>query len=282
MKLHELAQHLDDYLQVNHFDEAAYNGIQVANTGLSATRLGVATLSPRHSLGRSLGRRSLVASATADDITRIATAVTASLETIERAAELGVQALIVHHGIFRKQDAHPIVGVLYKKIKLLMEHNIALLGYHLPLDAHQEIGNNWHAARDLGMKDLQSFGELSGKAIGVIGSIAPTSFDVFKQKVEQYYHRSAQSVKVRDPISTVAIISGGADRFIIDAAEAGVDCFITGRVDEPVWDNAHEYGISFLGLGHYGTETVGPQALAGYIQKALGIPCEFIKTDNPF
>ncbi len=253
MKLHELAQHLDDYLQVNHFDEAAYNGIQVANTGPMA-----------------------------EDITHIATAVTASLETIEQAAQLGVQALIVHHGIFRKQDTHPIVGVLYKKIKLLMEHNIALLAYHLPLDAHQEVGNNWHAARDLGMKDLQSFGQYGGHSIGVIGSIAPTDFDVFKQKVEQYYRRPAQWVKIKDPIHTVAIISGGADRFIIDAAQVGADCFITGRVDEPVWDNAHEYGISFLGLGHYGTETIGPQALAGYIQKALGIPSEFIKTDNPF
>lgn len=249
MKIHELAQHLDDYLHINHFDEAAYNGIQIANTG---------------------------------NITNIATAVTASLETIEQAAQLGVQALIVHHGIFRKQDIHPIVGVLYKKIKLLMEHNIALLCYHLPLDAHQEVGNNWQAARDLGMKDLQSFGQCGGHALGVIGSIIPTDFDVFKQKVEQYYNRSAQFVNIKDPISTVAIISGGADRFIIDAAEAGADCFITGRVDEPVWDNAHEYGISFLGLGHYGTEMVGPQALAGYIQKALGIPSEFIKTDNPF
>ncbi len=249
MNVRELAQHLDEYLQINQFSEAAYNGIQVANSG---------------------------------EITSVATAVTASLQTIEQAVQLGVQALIVHHGVFRKQDEHPIVGVLYKKINLLMEHNIALLGYHLPLDAHQEVGNNWCAARELELQDLRPFGQVSGQAIGVIGSLPSTSFDTFKQKVEQYYGRSAHSVKVKDPISTVAIISGGADKFIIDAAQAGADCFITGRVDEPVWDHAHEYGISFLGLGHYGTEVVGPQALAGYIQKALGIPSECIKTDNPF
>lgn len=243
MKLHELAKHLDEYLQVTHFDEAAYNGIQVAHIG---------------------------------EITHIATAVTASLEAIEQAAQLRVQVLIVHHGIFRKQDLHPIIGVLYKKIKLLMENNIALLGYHLPLDAHQEVGNNWQAARDLGLKDIKPF------SFGVIGSIDPTSFDTFKHKTERYYGRLAQSVKVKDPVRTIAIVSGGSDRYIVDAAQAGADCFITGRVDEPVWDNAHEYDISFLGLGHYGTETIGPRALADYIQKTLGIPCSFIETNNPF
>lgn len=89
-------------------------------------------------------------------------------------------------------------------------------------------------------------------------------------------------MKVKDPISSVAIISGGADRFIVAAARAGADCFITGRVDEPVWDQAHEENISFLGLGHYTTEIIGPQALAIHLQEQLNIPCTFIKTRNPF
>lgn len=249
MELYELAGYLNNYLEINRFDEAAYNGIQVFNTG---------------------------------DITKIATAVTASLETIEQAVQLRVQALIVHHGIFRKQDMHPVVGVFYKKIKLLIEHNIALLCYHLPLDAHQEIGNNWQAARDLGLNNLKPFCYAAGNSIGVIGSCNPIAFDQLQKIAERYYGRSAESVNIKDPISTVAIVSGGADKFIIDAAQAGADCFITGRVDEPVWDHAHEYGISFLGFGHYSTETVGPQALAGHIQKALGIPSLFIRTDNPF
>lgn len=249
MKLNELAQQIDAYLEIHRFDESAYNGIQVENVS---------------------------------DITKVATAVTASVEAIEKAIALKVQALIVHHGIFRTQDAHPLVNILYKKIKLLVEHDIALLAYHLPLDAHQEVGNNWRAAKDLGFADLQPFGQYAGQYIGVIGSIPSIDFDNFKQKVECYYGRPAQAVKINDCVRRIAIISGGADRFVVDAAYAGADCFITGRVDEPVWDDAHEQSISFLGLSHYGTETVGPRALAEYIQKALGIPSVFIKTENPF
>lgn len=249
MKLTELAHHLNTYLEIDHFEEAAYNGIQVANSC---------------------------------NIAKVATAVSASLETIEQAVALNVQALIVHHGIFRKQDAHPLVDTLYKKIKLLMAHDIALLAYHLPLDAHQQVGNNWTAAQALGLHDLLPFGRYNGQHIGVIGSQSATTFDAFKEKVEQYYGRSAQAVKVKEHIKRIAIISGGADKSVREAAQAGADCFITGRVDEPVWDDAHEQGISFLGLGHYATETVGPKALGEYIKQALGIPSVFIKTENPF
>lgn len=249
MTLHELATYLNNYLEISHFDEAAYNGMQVANTG---------------------------------QITKVATAVSATLETMHEAKRIGAQALIVHHGIFRKTDMHPIVDIHYKKIAFLMHHNIGLLAYHLPLDAHQEVGNNWYAARCLGLSDLRPFGHYGSRTIGVIGLMSPMPFDQFKSRVETYYGRTAQCVKVKDMIHSVAIISGGADRFLIDAAQAGADCFITGRVDEPVWADAHEHHISFLGLGHYGTEIIGPQELAKHIEKACNMPAICIKTDNPF
>ncbi len=245
-----LEQHLNAYLDPHKIQEKAYNGIQVTNTGA---------------------------------ITNIATAVSASLEAIEKAVALKAQALIVHHGIFRQNDSHPLTGITYKKIKLLMEHNIALLCYHLPLDAHQEIGNNWKAARDLELINLKPFAEYNGILIGVVGQLPEKlSFEVFKATAEQYYKRPAQAVKVKDPITSVAIVSGGADGFVAAAAQAGADCFITGRVDEPVWDSAHEHNISFLGLGHYGTETVGVKALADYLPKHFAVSCTFLKTANPF
>jgi dinuclear metal center YbgI/SA1388 family protein len=246
----ELANYLSAFLDPLKIEDAAPNGLQVANTG---------------------------------PIFKIATAVTASLETIEQAVALGVQALIVHHGIFVKGDSYSVTGTKYRKIKLLIDHDIALLGYHLPLDAHREVGNNWQAARDLGLQNLEPFLEYGKIYLGVIGSTPePISMLEFQHKVEIYYGRPAAAVAVKDIISSVAIVSGAGEKFIKDAARAGADCYITGRVDEPVWDIAHEENISFLGLGHYGTETVGPKALALYVQEKLGISSSFIQTENPF
>jgi len=249
ISLTQLSDYLNTYLDPNKIQENAYNGIQVANN---------------------------------QPIGKIATAVSTNLETIQKAAQLGAQALIVHHGVLLKKDPHPITGRLYDKIKLLMDHNIALLCYHLPLDAHPEIGNNFKAAKDLSLQNLKPFGEYCNTLVGVIGNVRQESFEEFKKRVENYYGRQANAVKVKDPIKSVAIISGGADGYVSAAAQAGADCFITGRHDEKVWDDAHEENISFLGLGHYGTETVGPKALAEHLEKKFGIPSTFIQTNNPF
>ncbi len=247
--LNQLASHLNTFLDISSFEDKAINGIQIANE---------------------------------IPINHIATAVTSTLEAIEKAVALKAQALIVHHGIFCKGDGYQIVDTRYKKIKLLIENNVALLCYHLPLDAHQDIGNNWKAARDLGLQDLTPWFKYTNTTIGVIGSITPTPFDEFIKKVEQYYGNRANKVKTKEIISSVGIVSGGAHKLIDDAVQAPVDCFITGTVDEPVWDIAHEKQISFLGLGHYATETIGVQALAEYLQATMHVQASFIKTDNPF
>ena len=245
----ELTQYLNEYIDPYKIDEGAYNGIQVTNSGT---------------------------------ITKIATAVSASLEAIEKAAELKAQALIVHHGIFLKNEPQQLSGTKYKKIKALIENDIALFCYHLPLDAHRELGNNWKAARDLGLQDLQPCADYNKISIGVIGSINPISFEELKKKVENYYGNKAAEVKVKDSIKKIALVSGAGERFINTVAQAGADCYITGRVDEPVWDTAQEENISFLGLGHYATEIIGVKALAEHLQQKFGITCLFIKTKNPF
>lgn len=247
--LKELSTCLDSYLDPLRMEDTAINGLQVSNSGT---------------------------------ITKIATAVTASLEAIEEAADLGAQALIVHHGIFRKGDSYKITGTQYRKIKALIDNDIALLCYHLPLDAHVELGNNWKAAQDLGLKELQPFAYYYKTPIGVYGFFDPLPFDDFKKKVETYYDHAAAFVKIKDIVSSAAIVSGAGEKSMKEAAQLGVDCFISGRFDEPVWDEAHEEHISFLGLGHYATEVVGVKALAHYLHKLYEIPCTFIKTDNPF
>lgn len=245
----ELVNYLNELLNPKAFEEKVYNGIQIQ---------------------------------TKKSISTIATAVSISKEVIQKTIEMQAQALIVHHGIFRKGDTHPLVGRIYDYVEQLIKHDIALLCYHLPLDAHQIIGNNWKAAYDLGLQDCVSCVAYNGMNIGVIGEVNYVPFEDFKKKVERYYDRSAQWVKVQDTVNKVAIVSGAADGYIKDVAHLGADCFITGRVDEPVWDNAHEYGVSFLGMGHYGTEIVGIKALAGNLEEYFKIPAIFIKTDNPF
>lgn len=248
MNVIELATILNKELAITPFDE--YNGIQVMNDN--------------------------------GPLIHIATAVTADLSTIEKAIELGVQALVVHHGLFRKHDSHILQGMTFNRIKRLINHNIALLGYHLPLDKHESMGNNWKAARDMGWQNLQPFGEWNKTAIGVRGEFQPMAYDIFKNKIESYYQHPAVTAYVQREIRSAALISGSAYKYIELAAQVGVDAFITGNFDESAWYLAHELQISFFALGHAATEKVGPKAIADYINQTLQIKTTFIDTNNPF
>ena len=216
-------------------------------------------------------------------IKKIATAVSANLMTLQKCAEEGFDALIVHHGLFWNQDSHSLIGVKRKKVDLLLRHSISLFAYHLPLDAHREVGNNWQAARDLGWKDLEPFGEYNGIWIGVKGTFAPQSIESFVVEVETYYEHSATTaLGGKRSVASCALISGGAYKELPLAARAGIDCFITGNFDEPAWSVAHEEEVHFLALGHSATERVGPKALAEHIQKQFGITAIFLDVPNPF
>lgn len=216
-------------------------------------------------------------------IKRIGTGVSANLATIEAAAAKGVDALIVHHGLFWQRDSYVIEGVKKEKLKLLLDHGISLFAYHLPLDLHQEIGNNWLAAKELGWQELQPFGYLNGIPIGVKGIIPDTSRKEFQANLERYYgHPATCALGGKENVATAALISGGAYKNIADAVQAGVDCFITGNFDEPAWSQAFEEKINFFALGHSATERVGPKALSQRLTKDLGISCEFLDIHNPF
>lgn len=217
------------------------------------------------------------------EITHIATAVSASLATIEAAVKAKADALIVHHGLFWKNDSPVIEGTKRSKLKVLLDNDISLFAYHLPLDLHREIGNNWKAARDLGWSDCQPFGFFGGVPIGVKGRIANTDRAAFQETLQRYYsHAATTAYGGPQTIETVALISGGAYKSLSDAAKEGVDAFITGSFDEPVWHTAFEENINFYALGHSATERVGPIALAECLQQKLAVPCTFIDVDNPF
>ena len=248
--LQDLSQYLQQLLSPADFADYCPNGLQVEGKG---------------------------------EIKKIAFAVSASLAVIEEAVKREADALIVHHGIFWNKDPHVVIGTRKDKLARLLQNGISLLAYHLPLDAHQKLGNNWKAAFDLGLEDLNPFA-LSGKtAIGVKGKIGPISIEAFQKRLEAYYgHPAHIALGGKKEIRSAGIISGGAHRYIDEAADENLDCFITGSFDEPVWDIAHERKINFFALGHYSTERVGVIALMTHLHKLFSIPGEFIDLFNPF
>lgn len=217
------------------------------------------------------------------NIQRICFAVSASLAAIKEAIKRKADVLIVHHGIFWSKDPQIVVGVRREKLARLLEAEMTLMAYHLPLDAHPHLGNNWKAAFDLGLDELEPFCKQGKMAIGVKGKMAPIPATEFRKKLEAYYgHPAHLALGGEKVVSSVAIVSGGAHRQIEEAADCGVDCFVTGSFDEPVWDIAHERKINFFALGHYSTERIGPLALMADLHKQFKVPCEFIELFNPF
>jgi len=217
------------------------------------------------------------------NIVKMATAVSASLETIQKAVDAKVDVLIVHHGLFWNHDKHGLKGVLKEKVYQLLHHGISLFAYHLPLDMHPTLGNNWKAAIDMDWTDLQPFGYINGIPIGVKGRIPRQTREEVQKNLEIYYeHAATVALGGEEYMETLALISGGAYKNILEASQAGVDGFITGNFDEPVWHQAYEEKINFFALGHSSTERVGPRALAKYLNSSLKIPCQFLDSLNPF
>lgn len=247
--LQELCRYLNDLMQTSLFADYCVNGMQIEGK---------------------------------QQIKRIATGVTASLETVQAAAKLHADVLLVHHGMFWNRDTHVIAGTKRHKIDLLFKHDISLLAYHLPLDAHREFGNNWKAARDMGWTDLEPF-IVGGLSIGVKGIFPKVERERFMQKLEEYYkHPAASALGGKEKVSSAALVSGGAYKYITDAVAAGVDCFITGNFDEPVWHQAFEEKINFFAMGHSATERIGPRALGEHLQQKFGLEHHFIDSENPF
>ncbi len=247
--LQEFCAYLDQYLDCRAFTDYGPNGLQVEGK---------------------------------NKLKKIATAVSASQATIEEAIACGADALIVHHGMFWNRDPYEVVGVKKDKIKLLLENNVSLLAYHLPLDAHSEVGNNWKAAKDLGWKNIEPF-EIKGVPLGVKGDFSELQRQAFQAKLETYYNHSA-SCALGGPheVQSAVLISGGAHWNIKEAVQEGVDCFITGSFDEPIWHIAHEEKINFYALGHSATERIGPQALGDHLKREFGLDVQFLDIPNPF
>ena len=215
-----------------------------------------------------------------DSIQRIVSGVTASRALIEAAIAARADALFVHHGLFWRGQDGRIVGWMKERLRLLLAHDISLFAYHLPLDAHPDLGNNAQLGRVLGWQADQRFGEQE------LGCVAPAAFadaQALAAHVERVLGRAATLVPGDSTraIRRVAWCTGGAQGFFEAAIAAGADAFITGEISEPQAHLARETGVAFIAAGHHATERYGAPAVAAHMAAQYGLEHQFIDIANP-
>lgn len=216
------------------------------------------------------------------EVNQICIAVSITEEVINKALEMKADIIITHHGLFWDKDPRVVQGPLKRKLKLLLESGVALAAYHLPLDFHSGLGNNYQLAKKLKLTDLKNFAETPKYAEGVIGKAAAVSIETLSQTVEALLNRKPVVISFgKDKINKVAIVTGGAQSHFLKAIEAGADCFITGEISEWVYAMSQEYGVHYIAAGHYATEKFGLQALVKHMSSQLNIKYDFIEIANP-
>jgi dinuclear metal center YbgI/SA1388 family protein len=214
----------------------------------------------------------------AAEVAKIACGVSASRELFKRAGGAGAQLVIVHHGLFWEKDSRVIGPAQRARLEALFNGDLTLVAYHLALDAHPEIGNNALLADELG---VQREGRFTDWGYG--GRLAaPMPASEFSALVQEKLDRPPLVFAYGpEEIERVAVLTGGAARYVSDAAQEGYDCFVTGEADEPTKHAAKEAGIHFIAGGHYATETLGVRALAAKLADQFGVEWEFIDLPNP-
>jgi len=247
MERAELQRYLDNLLEVGRFRDYCPNGLQVE--------------------GRA-------------EIRRVVCGVTASQALLDAAVAREADAVLVHHGYFWRGEDGVITGLRRKRLGCLLNHDINLFAYHLPLDAHPELGNNAQLARLMGWMPEGRFGE---QDIGWTGRLPhPTQGDLLARQVAARLGR--EPLLLGDPARTVERIAwctGGAQGYFEQAIACGVDCFVSGEASEQTTHLARESGVSYLAVGHHASERYGVQALGAHLAERFGLEVSFVDVDNP-
>ena len=247
--IQELTQYTDTLLQADRFQDYCPNGLQVEGK---------------------------------ESIRDIVTGVTASQALLEAACLRKADAVLVHHGYFWKNEDPRITGIKRARLAVLLQNNINLLAYHLPLDAHPEVGNNAQLGRLLG---IQTDGVLQAKgqvACVSYGHLEPTPAEMFKAHIDTTLQRNCIHVDAGpDRITTVGWCTGAGQGFIEQAIDANLDAYISGEISEPTTHLAREAKIHYFAAGHHATERYGVQALGQHLEQKFGLGHEFVDIDNP-
>lgn len=219
----------------------------------------------------------------AASVRKIVSGVTASRALIEAAIAAQADTIFVHHGLFWKGQDGRVTGWMKQRLALLLAHDINLFAYHLPLDAHPELGNNAQLGLQLGLRAHSRFGE---QDLGFLGErLEPNGFEAAEslaQHVENKLNRPVVLINVSQrAIKKIAWCSGGAQSYFEAAIAAGADAFITGEISEPQAHYARECGVAYLACGHHASERYGAPAVAAHVASQFGLAHEFIDIDNP-
>jgi dinuclear metal center YbgI/SA1388 family protein len=247
MQLSELNDYIGRLLEVSRFRDYCPNGLQVE--------------------GRA-------------EIKRIATGVTASQRLLEAATAWGADAILVHHGYFWRNEDATVTGIKKRRVAHLLRHDINLLAYHLPLDAHAELGNNAQLAQLLGLLPRGRFGE---QEIAWHGELQqPQGLSQFAENIAQALQRTPQVIGDGEKkINRIAWCSGAAQSYFEQAVALGVDAFLTGEISEQNVHVAQETGVAFIAAGHHATERYGVKALGEHLLQQFGLEHRFFDMDNP-
>jgi len=246
----EIIRWLDEYLDVKSFDDDCPNGLQVEGV---------------------------------PGIHQIVVGVSVCQALFDASQKKGAQMVIVHHGLIWKGLPWVIRGVLRDRLESLLKNGTNLVGYHLPLDAHPDIGNNILLAKKLKIGELKPFGHHGNKPIGWHGHLATESpREAILKRIEtvlggKVIHFDAG----KEDIRRIGIISGGAAKDLYEAIELGLDLFLTGEAEEPTYEICKEVGINFVAGGHYRTERPGIQALGEKVHEKFDLPVTFFESPNP-
>lgn len=217
------------------------------------------------------------------EVRRIVSGVTASQALIEAAIDAEADMLLVHHGYFWRGEAPPITGLKQRRIRALLEHDINLVAYHLPLDAHTRYGNNVQLAELMDWRITGGLEVDNPRSIGLQGELAEElSGEQLAVQLGERLRRKPMFIAGHDrPVKRLAWCTGGAQGYIEKAVALGVDAFITGEVSEQTFHIARECGIHFYAAGHHATERYGVKALGEHLAEHFGVEHQFIDIDNP-
>ena len=249
IELKELVAYTNDLLEIDRFQDYCPNGLQVEGK---------------------------------PQIQRLISGVTASQALIDAAIDRQADAILVHHGYFWRGEEARIVGLKQRRIKSLLDHNINLLAYHLPLDAHPVYGNNVQLGQRLQLTVEGQFGP-EKPAIGLYGRLAESmlAVDFADHLEEKLAHRPLHVPAASDSIQSIAWCTGAAQGYIEQAIALGVDAYLTGEVSEQTVHLAREGGIHFYAAGHHATERDGARALAEHLAQQFDLEQQFIDIPNP-
>lgn len=217
------------------------------------------------------------------DIELIVTGVTASQALIDRAIELNADAILVHHGYFWKGEDPCVRHMKRNRLKALLTHDINLFAYHLPLDVHPELGNNAQLAKIMKVENIRGLEECNPVSISMQGEFSPQiTLGQLAERLTKGLDREPMVEGALDkPLRTLAWCTGGGQSFIDQAAEMGIDAFVSGEVSEKTIHTAREMNIGFIAAGHHATERYGVKALGEHIAEHLDVEVTFVDIDNP-